>query len=307
MLHVPVLLKEVIEVIMPIDGGRYFDGTMGEGGHARAILDRSSPDGHLAGTDLDSASISRLTENLKDYGERVHLFNKNFKDIDAVCLMLGWDNLDGILLDLGMSSAALDDPLRGFSFSLDGPLDMRFSPNAVTDARDVVNEYDEQRLVHILKTYGEERFAKRIARRVIDSRPINTTSELARIISSAIPRRFWPAKIHPATKSFQAIRMEVNGEVSSIEEFLPKAASLLKPGGVMAVISYHSIEDRIVKRFLSGNPESKVFPRRLPDELPGKGPVLSRLSNKPITPSDQEILDNPRSRSAHLRAARRVS
>lgn len=305
MQHIPVLLREVLEVMMPHGGGRYFDGTLGYGGHARAILEASSPDGQLAGTDLDATAVSRLQEALSGYGGRVHLFRSGFTEIDRICAGLGWEWLDGILLDLGMSSAALDDPDRGFSFLKEGPLDMRFSAENPVSARTVVNEYDEQRLASLIRTYGEERFARRIARRIVESRPVETTTDLAGIVFSAIPRRFHPKKIHPATRTFQAIRMEVNQELETLREFLPKAASLLAPGGVLAVISFHSLEDRIVKRFLAGTPDRFVYPRGLPAPQPPEERLLEPVTRRSVTASEEEMLNNPRSRSARLRAARR--
>jgi 16S rRNA (cytosine1402-N4)-methyltransferase len=305
--HVPVLLKEVLEVLMPRDGGKYFDGTLGNGGHARALLEAGAPGGELAATDLDANAVARISKEFALYGNRSHLFQTSYSNIDHVCADLGWKSLDGILLDLGVSSMELDDEARGFSFSRTGPLDMRFSQDSDLDAGRVVNTYDEQRLAHIIFTYGEERFSRRIARRIVERRPIVDTTSLADAISSAIPRKFWPKKIHPATKTFQAIRMEVNAELDNLREFLPKAYSLLSPGGVLAIISFHSLEDRMVKQFFAG-------PRHKPEQIRGlpimeKTPGLSleRLTKKPIMASDEEILINPRARSARLRAARRVS
>lgn len=292
---------------MPHSGGRYFDGTLGYGGHARAILEKSAPGGLLAGVDLDGAAVLRLQQSLADYTGRVFIFQGNFTEIDRICAMLGWENLDGVLLDLGMSSTALDDPDRGFSFLRQGPLDMRFSTENTQSADTVVNTYDEHRLASLIHTYGEERFAPRIARRIVESRPVKSTTELAEIVSSAIPRRFWPKKIHPATKTFQAIRMEVNQEIENLQSFLPKAASLLAPGGVIAIISFHSLEDRIVKRFFAGTPERFVYPRGLPAPAPEEPRLLKPITRKSITPSEEEVRNNPRSRSARLRAARRLS
>lgn len=292
---------------MPHDGGRYFDGTLGSGGHARTILENSSPGGRLAGTDLDREAISRLTDELADYKGRAHLFQGNYTEIDRICTMLGWDGLDGILLDLGMSSTALDDPGRGFSFMKPGPLDMRFSSQEDLTAELVVNTYEENALASIIREYGDERFARRIARRIVESRPVSTTTELAELVGRAIPRKYWPQKIHPATKTFQAIRMEVNHEIENIKTFLPKAASLLAPGGVVAIISYHSLEDRIIKRFFAGTTEGFTYPRGLPAPVRDTGPVLERITRKSITPTEDEVMQNPRSRSARLRAARKVS
>lgn len=307
MQHVPALLKEVLGVIMPRDGGRYFDGTLGGGGHARAILEKSAPSGELAGTDLDGNTIRELSVSMAHYGERVHLFNMNFTEIDKVGKILGWEYFDGILLDLGMSSKALDDADRGFSFMREGPLDMRFSPEGEPDASMVVNTYEEHRLADVIRKYGEERFASRIARRIIASRPLTTTTDLASVVSAAVPRRYWPKKIHVATKTFQAIRMEVNKEIESLESFLPRASSCLSTGGVLAIISYHSLEDRIVKRFFSGTTHTNYFLRGLPEPSPGESPQLVRVCSKSITPSPEEIQQNPRARSARLRAVRRVA
>lgn len=305
--HVPVLLEETLEVMMPRDGGRYFDGTLGFGGHARAILEQSSPTGELAGTDLDGQAISRLEAVLEPYRPRMHLFQGNFTEIDRICAMLGWEKLDGILVDLGMSSMALDDPGRGFSFLREGPLDMRFSASNPLTAGEVVNSYDGGRLASVIREYGEERFARRIAARIVEARPIGTTTELADVVAGAIPRRFWPKKIHPATQTFQAIRMEVNGEIESIRDFLPKAAGLLAVGGVMAVISFHSLEDRLVKRFFSGTDRGFFHPRGLPPPPKKAGPGIERVTRRSITAAEGEVERNPRARSARLRAARRVS
>ncbi|MDT8272105.1 MAG: 16S rRNA (cytosine(1402)-N(4))-methyltransferase RsmH [Desulfomonilia bacterium] len=307
MQHAPVLLNEVIEVIMPRDGGRYFDGTLGDGGHARAILEASAPGGELAGCDLDPAAINRLESAFLPYGDRAHLFQRNFTEIDTICLMLGWKCLDGILLDLGLSSTALDDAQRGFSFSKNGPLDMRFSPESPISAHQIVNTYDAARLAGIIRTYGEERFARRIAERIVESRPITSTVQLSDLVCAAIPRRSWPERIHPATRTFQAIRMEVNAELRNLEVFLPRAASLLAKGGTLAIISFHSLEDRIVKQFFSSTRVTGASLRGLPPvEVPGT-PKIKRLFSKPLSPSTDELQRNPRSRSAHLRAARRVS
>jgi len=304
--HVPVLLKEVIEVIAPKDGGRYFDGTLGAGGHAKAILDKSAPRGELAGTDLDQHVITGLSKRFSCYGERVCLFNKNYTEIDHICAILGWESLDGIILDLGMSSFALEDPERGFSFLRQGPLDMRFSLDNPLDAYKVVNAYPKDKLARVLSNYGQERFASRIAHAIIKSRPIETTTELAETVSYSIPRRFWPKKIHPATKTFQAIRIEVNKEISNLEEFLPKAIDLLSPEGVLAVISFHSLEDRVVKHFFIEKSRPHNLPRGLPVLEDNEKPGFANIFKKSVTPSSDEILSNPRARSARLRAVRRL-
>lgn len=304
--HVPVLLKEVIEVIAPKDGGRYFDGTLGAGGHAKAILDKSAPRGILAGTDLDQHVITGLSKRFSYYGERVCLFNKNYTEIDHICSILGWESLDGIILDLGMPSFALEDPERGFSFLRKGPLDMRFSLDNPLNAYKVVNAYPRDKLTWVLSNYGQERFASRIAHAIIKSRPIETTIELADVVSSSIPKRFWPRKIHPATKTFQAIRIEVNKEISNLEEFLPKAIDLLSPEGVLAVISFHSLEDRVVKHFFIERSRPHNLPRGLPVLEDNEKPGFANILKKSVTPSSDEILSNPRARSARLRAVRRL-
>lgn len=306
-MHVPVLLKEVLEVMKPSDGGKYFDGTLGDGGHARAILDACAPSGELAACDLDRGSVERVSRSLSTYHPRAHLFTANYTAIDEICSSLGWVQLDGVLLDLGMSSIELDDETRGFSFQADGPLDMRYSRDQGLSAHDVVNAYGEGDLAAIIRTLGEERFARRIARRIVESRPVETTKELADIVCRAIPRRFWPRRIHPATRTFQAIRMEVNAELDNLREFLPKAAALLAEGGTLAVISFHSLEDRIVKQFFAGPSAALLNRPGLPVQREAPDGPLRRVTKRPVMPCDEEIRVNPRSRSARLRAARRAS
>ncbi len=293
MKHVPVLLKEVLEVIAPNDRGKYFDGTVGAGGHAEAILEKSTPRGLLAGTDLDENAIKKANQTLSRYKGRFYLFNSCYTEIGRICQSLGWKELDGILVDLGLSSMLLDDSPRGFSFKSEGPLDMRYSSKGEITAYDVVNKYPRERLTTIIRNYGEERFANRIATAIVKKRPLNTTTQLADIVSMAIPRHHWPRKIHPATRTFQAIRIEVNKELDRLKEFLNAASGLLRPGGVIAVISFHSMEDRIVKRFFrEGYSEAGV--------------TLRTIYKKPIRPNDRELAQNPRARSARLRAARRI-
>lgn len=305
--HVPVLLKEVLEVMKPRNGGRYFDGTIGGGGHAAAVLEASSPSGELAGCDLDRTAIEQASTLLSGYKDRFHLFQANYTEITTICTRLGWKALDGVLVDLGMSSIGLDDATRGFSFLTEGPLDMRYCLDQDLSAADVVNTYSEEALAGIIRQYGEERFARRIARNIVQRRPVSSTKALADIVSSAIPRRFWPQRIHPATRTFQAIRMEVNAELDSLKEFLPKAASLLAEGGVLAVISFHSLEDRIVKQFFAGSSAALLHRRGLPLQREAPAVDFERITRKPVSAGDDEIMVNPRSRSARLRAARRIS
>jgi len=294
MRHVPVLLKEVLEVIAPKDRGRYFDGTVGAGSHARAILEKSSPGGLLAGTDLDDGAIKEARKTLSSYKGRFFLFNSCYTEIVSICQSLGWEELDGILVDLGLSSMLLEDGPRGFSFRTEGPLDMRYSSKEALSAYEVVNKYPRERLVSILRDYGEERFANRIAGAIVSRRPLNTTKQLAEIVSMAIPRRYWPKRIHPATRTFQAIRIEVNKELDKLKEFLDIAPGLLSHNGIIAVISFHSMEDRIVKQSFK-------------DRNHPSGVTLKPVSNKPIRPSEMELSQNPRARSARLRAARRIN
>jgi len=306
MRHVPVLLKEVLEVMAPADGGRYFDGTLGDGGHAAGILDASSPTGEIAGCDVDPRAVARARANLAPYGERAHIFTSSYTAIGDICRSLGWETVDGILVDLGMSSVDVEQGTYGFSFLKEGPLDMRYDPNAPLTASDVVNGYDERRLAGIIRELGEERFASKIARHIVASRPVRTTTDLAEIVSRAIPRAQWPARIHPATRTFQAIRMEVNAELDNLREFLPRAAGLLAPQGVLAVISFHSLEDRIVKRFMSGPRPSPLQARLIPVPPEHRAHPLAPLTKKPVRASQDEVTANPRARSARLRAARRI-
>jgi 16S rRNA (cytosine1402-N4)-methyltransferase len=305
--HISVLLKEVLEVIRPRSGGKYFDGTLGGGGHAKALLEASSPAGELAASDLDQKAVSLASHSLAQFGTRCHIFRSNYTEIDRICAELEWGCLDGIVLDLGMSSIELDEAERGFSFEAEGPLDMRYNSEQTLDAHAVINTYSTEALSRIIYTFGEERFARRITRHIVESRPIITTKALAEIISRAIPRKFWPKRIHPATRTFQAVRMEVNSELENLKEFLPKAAALLSENGVMAIISFHSLEDRIVKQFFAGTSTALLNRRGLP--VPQESPAVffQRITKKPISATDEEIQMNPRARSAHLRAARRAA
>lgn len=271
--------------------GVYVDGTLGAGGHAEAILGRLGPAGRLIGVDRDS-EILEIARSRLGADNRVLLHHGSFdewEDEDGIA-----ESIDGILLDLGVSSLQLDRAERGFSFSKTAPLDMRMDPWQGDSAADFVAEASEKELEKILKEYGEEPFAKRIARTIVlmrRTRPIKTTTALADVVSSAIPRGAWPRRIHPATRTFQALRIAVNGEMKRLENFLRDIPGRLNPGGRVAVISYHSLEDRRVKQaFVAAE----------------KAGVLKRLTKKPVIPSEEEILENPRSRSAKLRVAERT-
>lgn len=236
-IHKPVLLKESVEALAVQPGGRYIDCTLGGGGHTLAILQKSNPGGQVLGIDADPEAIRKATENLKQYSESVLLVNDNFSNIDKICQQYNFMPVHGILFDLGLSSYQLDDDPRGFSFQRDAALDMRFNPEQTTTAADIVNNYNESGLATLLREYGEEPFSGRIARRIVEARPINTTLELANVVSEAVGGR--REKIHPATRTFQALRIAVNRELESLEDALSKAVKLLGIGGRLVVISYH--------------------------------------------------------------------
>lgn len=296
--HVPVLLNEVISGLAPRAGGRYIDGTLGGGGHAFATLAASAPDGRLLGIDTDPAALAAAGQRLGLYGERATLAHGNFRDIGAIAQAHGFTAVDGILLDLGVSSHQLDTPERGFSFTADAPLDMRLDPTEGPSAADLVNETPEDELADIIYQYGEERGSRRVARFIAEARrkaAITSTAQLAELVAHALGGRH--GKIHPATRTFQALRIAVNNELGSLEAALPQATELLAPGGRLAVISFHSLEDRIVKLFFRAESGYGGSPRN----------QLTIITKKPIEASDDEARRNPRSRSAKLRIAAKAS
>lgn len=287
-IHIPVLLDQVIDSLNCLNGGIYVDSTLGEGGHAKRILEAILPGGLLIGIDQDGEAIRRAKENLEAYKENLLIFQKNFSEIGTILESLKIKEVDGILFDLGLSSLQLQDAKRGFSFQMDGPLDMRMSEKTKLTVGYLLNTLSLDGLADILHKYGEERWARRIARRVVESRkknPLETTFQLVELIKRAVPRSAWPRKIHVATRTFQALRIAVNDELNVLEKALPLAAKFLKKGGRLCAISYHSLEDRIVKNFFR--------------QYRGLG--LKSVFPKPITPSRKEIQMNPRSRSAKLR------
>lgn len=303
--HHPVLLQEALALLAPRPGGRYIDATLGGGGHAEAILEASSPDGQLLGLDADPRAIQRVRERLARFGPRAILVHANFRELEAVARTHGFEDVDGILFDLGVSSFHLDEAEQGFSFRHEGPLDMRLDPTSGPTAADIVNTLDEEELADILYRYGEERRSRRIARALVANRPITTTTQLAEIVVRAIGRR--PGtRIHPATRTFQALRIYVNDELGALEAALPQAVNLLKPGGILVVITFHSLEDRIVKHFLRQESRDCICPPNTPICTCGHKAQLAILHRKGITPSPDEIARNPRSRSARLRAARKL-
>lgn len=308
--HQPVLLAEAISWLAPKPGGRYLDGTFGGGGHTSAILAASAPDGIVLALDADPAAIDRahaLAATLDDPTRlRPHL--TNFADLASVARASGLAPLDGVLLDLGLSSFQLDEPARGFSFQGDGPLDMRFNPTGGTSAADLVNDLPERELADLIWTFGEEPNSRRIARALVQERaraPITTTGQLAAIVERASGGRRGRAT-HPATRTFQALRIATNAELEVLEQALDGAVEVLKPGGRLVVISFHSLEDRIVKRFIERETATCVCPPRQPVCTCDQQPRLERLTRKAVRPGPEEIAANPRSRSAVLRAAARL-
>jgi len=303
--HVPVLLDEVIAGLQPQRGGYFVDCTVGLGGHAAAILEKISPPGRLLGIDADPEAIKLSQDKLSDYGEAVTLVNDNFVNLEAICRRYHFHPVDGILFDLGVSSLQLDTAERGFSFHLDAPLNMRFDPGQGLTASDIVNSFSEQELAKLIEKYGEERHSRRIARYIVQNRPIATTVELASLVEQALSGK--RAKIHPATRTFMALRIAVNSELQNLELALKQTINLLRPGGRLTVISYHSLEDRIVKQFMRYAASSCLCPPGTVVCRCGHVPTLKLISRKVIKPTSLEIESNPRSRSAKLRIAERLN
>ncbi|RIL10767.1 16S rRNA (cytosine(1402)-N(4))-methyltransferase [bacterium] len=303
--HVPVLLEAVVGALRPHAGGRYVDGTLGGGGHARAILEASAPDGRLLGLDRDPAALARARERLAPFGARAVCVHASFGDLGAVADGHGFTPIDGVVLDLGFSSDQLDDPARGFSFQAAGPLDMRLDPGAPVRAADLVNDLPEDALADLLYRYGDERRSRRIARAIVASRPVETTTELAAIVARAAGGR--AGRIHPATRTFQALRIAVNGELDALTDVLPQVVDRLVPGGRLAVISFHSLEDRIVKHALRDEARDCLCPPELPVCRCDHRARLRLVTRRPIEPSAAEVLANPRARSARLRVAERLA
>jgi 16S rRNA (cytosine1402-N4)-methyltransferase len=304
MQHIPVLYKEIIHALQPQSGGRYVDGTLGAGGHARGILEACAPDGQLLGLDVDPQALALSRETLAPYEGRAHLAQASYITITKQLAALKWDAVDGILLDLGASSMQFDNAERGFSFMQDGPLDMRFGPSAFQSAEDIVNTYDQKDLADLIFRYGEDRDSRKISRAIVENRPLHTTRELVAAIEKASPRR--GDRVHPATQTFQALRIAVNEELSSVESVLPQAVSALRSGGRCAVISFHSLEDRIVKEFFREQSKDIFNPpyERIYEEE--RKAVVKLITKKPIVASDEEIKANPRARSAKLRVIEKM-
>ena len=304
--HVSVMSAEIIEALSPVSDGIYVDATLGGGGHAQAILEASAPNGRLLAFDQDASAIERARLRLAPYGERVEFLNTNFRNIEREARNLGRLPLNGILADLGYSSDQMDDPERGFSFMRSGPLDMRLDPNADTRAYDLVNHLEESDLADLIYEYGEERRSRAIARRIVAARPLESTDALAKVIRGAFRKQGSRPRIDPATRTFQALRIAVNDELGSLEAFLEQAPRCLADGGRLAVISFHSLEDRLVKRRIQFASADCVCPPELPECRCQDRLRLKRITRKPLRPSDAEITSNPRARSARLRIAERI-
>jgi 16S rRNA (cytosine1402-N4)-methyltransferase len=306
--HVPVLRDAVLRVIDPQAGWLLVDGTVGAGGHAEAWL-MAAPGTRVVAIDRDPAALHVARTRLAPFGDRVRFVHGNHRDLLDHLSALRTDAADAVLLDLGMSSLQLDDPQRGFSFRHEGPLDMRMDPRSGEPAATLVNEAPAEELVALLRRYGEERFAERIVGAICGRRgpaPFVTTTDLADVVRAAIPRRFHRPGFDPATKTFQALRIAVNAELEDLESVLPSAWTALREGGILAVISFHSLEDRCVKRYLRQRADPCVCPTGLPECLCGRHPDAEILTPRPIRPTPQEIEHNPRARSARLRAARKL-
>jgi 16S rRNA (cytosine1402-N4)-methyltransferase len=302
--HVSVLFQPVLQGLRVRPGGRYVDATVGGGGHAAGILAASSPDGRILGLDRDPAAVEAARTRLLPYETRDLLVHASFARLAEVARANRFDPVDGVVFDLGFSSLQLADPLRGFAFTVDGPLDMRFDQEAGgPTAAALVNELTCEELVRILYRFGEEVQARRVAEAIVAARPLHTTRELASVVERTLGRR---GRINPATRTFQALRIAVNDELAELEAALPQAVDILAPGGRLAVISFHSLEDRIVKRFIRDESKDCICPPEVPACVCGHKATLRKITRKPIRPTAEEISANPRARSGRLRVAERV-
>jgi 16S rRNA (cytosine1402-N4)-methyltransferase len=297
--HVSVLYQPIITALRPGSPGLYVDATIGAGGHAWGILENSSPDGHLLGLDVDPRALELADQRLSSFKNRYHLVHSSYTSLSSQLLTLGWDHVDGILIDLGISSMQIDSPERGFSFLKDGPLDMRFDPSQSVSASHLVNNSTEEDLADLIWKYGEERSSRRIARVIVHNRPIASTLALANLIARSTGKP--GGRIHPATRTFQALRIAVNHELDSLEDFLPQAVNALASGGRLAVISFHSLEDRITKQYFRQESRDCICP---PDQIfcqCNHKASIKEINRHPIEADAKEKSENPRSRSAKLR------
>ena len=307
--HLPVMAEEVMVALSPLPGSFHIDATVGGGGHAVRILESIAPDGRLLGIDADAAAIERTRRRLKPFRERVVLRQANFEQIGSVAPAAGFSPVDGVLFDLGLSSPQLADESRGFSFRAEGPLDMRFDTRTGRPAQELLATEDAAALTDMFRRFGEEPFAGRVARAVVrerSRRPLETARDLAALVERVVPGAQRSRRIHPATRVFQALRIAVNRELEVLPRALAAALELLRPGGRLAVISYHSLEDRIVKRFIAAERRGCVCPPELPVCVCGHSPRLRPIGPAPQRPTDREVAANPRARSARLRAAERL-
>ena len=307
--HEPVMLREAVDSLGCRPGGVYFDGTVGGGGHAYEILASTAPDGILIGVDRDDDALAECARRLEVFGNRAILVKGNFARIDAILSELGFEKVSGILLDLGVSSHQFDAPERGFGFSRDAPLDMRMDRDDTVTAFDIVNGFPEEKLRKIIRDYGEEMMPGRIVRAISERRklsPIRTTGELAAIIAGALPNHLKKKKIHPATKTFQALRIAVNNELENLHAAIERGIEMLEEGGRFSVIAFHSLEDRMVKELFRSWEKGCVCPPDFPVCRCGRTGKLKVLTKRPWMPGEAEIISNPRARSARLRTAVRV-
>jgi 16S rRNA (cytosine1402-N4)-methyltransferase len=308
--HLPVLAEEVVEMLAPAPGSLQIDATVGGGGHTERILEATDPDGRLLGLDADGAAIARVGQRLARFGDRLVLRQANFRELREVAPPAGFGQVDGLLFDLGLSSYQLADGDRGFGIRAGGPLDMRFDHSRGVPAAELIATLDVGELAALFRRYGEEPNAGRIARAIVDARrtgPIGTSEALSALVERVVPRNpRQPRRIHPATRVFQALRIAVNAELDALEAALAAAMDLLRPGGRLVVLSYHSLEDRIVKRFIAAEWKGCICPPDVPICVCGRNPRL-RPIGRSLTPRPEEVALNPRSRSARLRAAERIA
>ncbi len=303
--HQPVLYNEIIHLLRPHRAGRYLDCTVGAGGHAWGILQACEPDGLLLGFDVDTYALQLARKHLESFSNRATLVHSSFTNLSKELNAVGWQMVDGILLDLGISSMQLDIPERGFSFRKDALLDMRFDLRNPMRAIDLVNNLSEKELADVLYTFGEERRSRQVARAIVQSRPLETTHQLASVVAKTTSSG--RKRMHPATRTFQALRIAVNQELDALREVLPQAISSLNPKGRLAVISYHSLEDRIVKHYLRNESKDCICPPKQPICDCGHTASISIITKRPIRPQDGEIERNPRARSARLRVIEKLS
>jgi 16S rRNA (cytosine1402-N4)-methyltransferase len=310
--HIPVLAEEVMSMLAPASGSLQIDATLGGGGHTERILEATDPDGRLLGLDAHGAAIARVAGRLRPrFGDRLVLRQANFRELATVAPAAGFGQVDGALFDLGLSSYQLADTERGFGFRAGGPLDMRFDTSRGVPAAELLATLDTDELTALFRRYGEEPRAARIARAIVEARrtaPVATAEELAALVGSVVPPNpRQPSRTHPATRVFQALRIAVNQELEALEAGLAAALDLLRPGGRLVVLSYHSLEDRIVKRLIAAERRGCVCPPELPVCVCGRDPRLRVLTRRSVTPTTAEIVANPRARSARLRAAERLA